>query len=189
VPIAGLSMVPVFFADWPLLLLPVQIVFLQLVIDPSCSLVFEAEEAEPDVMRRPPRRGADRLFSRRTVARSALQGLTVLGATLLVFVVSRQGHTPGAARGLTFTALVVAFLTVIAVNRSRTRSSFAMLREPNAALPWVVVGAVVVLAIVLFVPVVRAVFHMDAAPLAEIAVAAAVGVASALWLDLWKLRR
>ena len=55
VPIAGLSMLPVFFADWPLLLLPVHIVFLELIIDPSCSLIFEAEEAEADVMRRPPR--------------------------------------------------------------------------------------------------------------------------------------
>ena len=55
VPIAGLSMLPVFFAGWPLLLLPVHIVFLELIIDPSCSLIFEAEQAEADVMRRPPR--------------------------------------------------------------------------------------------------------------------------------------
>ena len=54
VPIAGLSMMPVFFADWPLLLLPMHIVFLELIIDPSCSLIFEAEEAEADVMSRPP---------------------------------------------------------------------------------------------------------------------------------------
>ena len=56
-----------FFADWPLLLLPVHIVFLELIIDPSCSLIFEAEEAEADVMRRPPRNPAERLFSLRTI--------------------------------------------------------------------------------------------------------------------------
>ncbi len=55
VPIAGLSMLPVFFSDWPLLLFPVHIVFLELIIDPSCSLIFEAEEAEANVMERPPR--------------------------------------------------------------------------------------------------------------------------------------
>ena len=66
VPIAGLSMLPVFFADWPLLLLPVHIVFLELIIDPSCSLIFEAEEAEADVMQRPPRSPDERLFSMRT---------------------------------------------------------------------------------------------------------------------------
>jgi Ca2+-transporting ATPase len=55
VPIAGLSMVPVFFADWPLLLLPIHVVFLELIIDPACSVIFEAENAEPNTMKRPPR--------------------------------------------------------------------------------------------------------------------------------------
>ena len=68
VPIAGLSLLPVFFPGWPLLLLPVHIVFLELVIDPSCSLVFEAEEAEADVMQRPPAQPG------RTVVQPALHG-------------------------------------------------------------------------------------------------------------------
>ncbi len=50
VPIAGLSMIPVFFKDWPLLLLPVHVVFLELIIDPACSVIFEAENAERNVM-------------------------------------------------------------------------------------------------------------------------------------------
>jgi Ca2+-transporting ATPase len=56
VPIAGLSMIPVFLTDWPLLLLPVHIVFLELIIDPACSHIFEAEGAEKDIMLRPPRK-------------------------------------------------------------------------------------------------------------------------------------
>jgi hypothetical protein len=56
VPIAGISMLPVFFSDWPLLLVPVHIVFLELIIDPPGSLIFEAEDAEANVMDRPPRR-------------------------------------------------------------------------------------------------------------------------------------
>ncbi|MFM7432460.1 MAG: HAD family hydrolase, partial [Gammaproteobacteria bacterium] len=55
IPIAGLSMIPVMTGYWPLLLLPVHIVFLEFIIDPTCALVFEGERAEPDVMRRPPR--------------------------------------------------------------------------------------------------------------------------------------
>ncbi len=61
VPIAGLSMVPVFFADWPLLLLPIHVVFLELIIDPACSVIFEAENAEPNTMNRPPRNPKERL--------------------------------------------------------------------------------------------------------------------------------
>ena len=92
VPIAGLSMLPVFFPDWPLLLLPMHIVFLELVIDPSCSLVFEAEEAEPDVMPRPPRDPRERLFSPGPSAWRCCRGAR-LGGCLAVFLVA-----PGSRR-------------------------------------------------------------------------------------------
>src|SRR5262249_17524503 len=101
VPIAGLSIAPVFFPGWPLLLLPVHIVFLELIIDPSCSLIFEAEEADADIMRRPPRSPAERLFSRRTVALAVLQGLSVLAVCLSIVFLARPGHGPDAARALT----------------------------------------------------------------------------------------
>ena len=78
VPIAGLSMVPVFFADWPLLLLPIHVVFLELIIDPACSVIFEAEHAEPNTMNRPPRKPKRRLFNLRSVGVSLLQGVSVL---------------------------------------------------------------------------------------------------------------
>ncbi len=98
VPIAGLSMIPVFFADWPLLLLPVHIVFLELIIDPSCSLIFEAEEAEANVMQRPPASPDERLFSLRTVGLAVLQGLSVLAVCLGVFLLARADHSAEAAR-------------------------------------------------------------------------------------------
>ena len=80
VPIAGLTVLPVLLG-WPLILLPVHIVFLELIIDPACSIVFESEPEEPDVMQRPPRRAAEPLFDRRTVVLSFLQGLGVLLVT------------------------------------------------------------------------------------------------------------
>ena len=77
-PIAGLSMLPVFFADWPLLLLPVHIAFLQLIIDPSCTSSSRPEEAESDVMRRRPRRRDEGLFSKETLGIAVLQELGIL---------------------------------------------------------------------------------------------------------------
>ncbi len=189
IPIAGLSMLPVFFGDWPLLLLPVQIVFLELVIDPSCTLVFEAEEGEADLMQRPPRRHDERLFSRGTLGASSLQGLSVLVACVAVFLLARRDHTADAARTLTFTALVVAFLGVIVVNRSWTRPGIALLRRRNAAFAWVNGGTLAVLAVVLFVPAARELFHFAALPATGLALSAAIGAGSALWLDVRKLRR
>jgi Ca2+-transporting ATPase len=85
-------------------------VFLELVIDPSCSLIFEAEEAEDGVMQRPPRDPQERLFSLKAIGFALLQGATSLAACVAVYLTSRPSHGDDAARALTFTALVLSFL-------------------------------------------------------------------------------
>ena len=189
VPIAGLSMLPVFFADWPLLLLPVHIVFLELIIDPACSLIFEAEEAEADVMQRPPRNPDERLFSMRTIGVAVMQGLSVLAVCLGVFLLARTDHSADAARALTFATLVVAFVVIILVNRSWTRSAFAMLRVPNAALQWVVLGACIFLAVVLVVPFAQRLFHFAPLHLTDLVLSLGAGLVCVLWFELVKLAR
>ena len=81
VPIAGISLIPVLFG-WPLVLMPVHVIFMELIIDPACSVAFEMEPEETDVMRRPPRDPERRLFTRQMMVRSLLQGLGSLGAAL-----------------------------------------------------------------------------------------------------------
>ena len=187
VPIAGLSMIPVFFADWPLLLLPVHIVFLELIIDPSCSLIFEAEDAEANVMQRPPRRPDERLFSMRTIGLALMQGLSVLVVCLGVFLFARADHSAEAARALTFATLVVAFIVIILVNRSWTRSVFAMLRVPNGALRWVALGATVFLAVILAVPYAQGLFHFAPLHAQDLVLSIGAGLMCVLWFELVKL--
>ncbi len=189
VPIAGLSMIPVFFADWPLLLLPVHIVFLELIIDPSCSLIFEAEEAEADVMRRPPRSPHERLFSMRTSGIALLQGVSVLVSCLGVFLLARPGHTVMVTRAMTFATLVVAFVVIILVNRSWTRSAISMLRVPNSAMRWVVLGACGFLAVILTVPFAQRLFHFAPLHTADAVLSLGAGLACVLWVELLKLAR
>src|SRR3974390_1582273 len=93
VPIARLTVLPVLLG-WPLILLPVHIVFLELIIDPACSIVFESEPEEPAAMQRPPRRAAEPLFDRRTVVLSLLQGLGVLLVTFGVLSWALLGGLP-----------------------------------------------------------------------------------------------
>jgi Ca2+-transporting ATPase len=187
VPIAGLSILPVFFVDWPLLLLPAHIVFLELIIDPSCSLVFEAEEAEADLMQRPPRKSDERLFSRSTIASALVQGLSVFAVCLAVFVRARIDHSEDAARALTFATLVVAFVMIILVNRSWTRSAFSMLLVPNAALEWVAVGAGLFLGVVLFVPFAQRLFHFAPLGALDLLLSLGAGLIGVLWFELVKL--
>lgn len=187
VPIAGLSILPVFFPGWPLLLLPVHIVFLELIIDPSCSLIFEAEHAEANVMRRPPRNPHERLFSRATIAVAMLQGLSVLASCIAVFLIARHGHNPLAARALTFTTLVVAFLVIIMMNRSWTRSIVSMVGVRNDAFRWVVGGTVVLLAVVLFVPVAQKLLHFAPIHFRDLVLSVGAGLSCVLWFEGLKL--
>lgn len=186
VPIAGLSMIPVFFADWPLLLLPMHIVFLELIIDPSCTLIFEAEEAESDVMRRPPRSPLERLFSLKTIGMAVMQGLSVLAVCVGVFMLARADHTADAARALTFATLVVSFVVIILVNRSWTKSAFAMLRVPNAAMRWVVVGTFVFLTAVLVVPFAQRLFHFAPLHIRDLVLCVGAGLVCVLWFEVVK---
>ena len=189
VPIAGLSILPVFFPRWPLLLLPIHIVFLELVIDPACSLIFEAEHAEVNIMQRPPRRRDERLFSISTLRVAILQGLSILAACLGVFALARAGHTSDAARALTFVTLVVAILVVIMINRSWTRSAIAMLRVPNVALRWVVLGAATFLTLALVLPFAQRLFHFAPLHVTDVVLSVGAGIVSVLWFDLLKRGR
>jgi Ca2+-transporting ATPase len=189
VPIAGLSMLPVFTSDWPLLLFPVHIVFLELIIDPSCSLIFEAEEAEANVMERPPRKPNERLFSLATIGLALLQGLSVLAVCVGVFLVSRSSHQPDAARALTFVTLVVSFLVIILANRSWTRTIVGMLRVPNAALWWVIGGTVAFLALIVFVPGAQRLFHFAPLHAVDLVLSMGAGVLCVMWFELLKLTK
>jgi Ca2+-transporting ATPase len=190
VPIAGLSMLPAFFPDWPLLLFPVHIVFLELVIDPACSLIFEAEDAEPNAMQRPPRGPLERLFSLRDTAFSVLQGLSTLAACLVVFLWATQhGASAEAARAATFTTLVVGNLLLIVTNRSWTRSLVATIRARNTASRWVVGGTTVGLVLVLNVPALQRLFHFDPLTPELIALSLGLGAACVLWFEMLKVLR
>lgn len=190
VPIAGLSLIPVFFSDWPLILLPVHIVFLELIIDPSCTLIFEAENAEPNTMTRPPRNSQERLFGWKSIWLSLLQGVSVLAIVLACFLVARSfGHSENNARGLAFAALVVANLALILTNRSWSRTIVATLREPNTALWWVLIGATVFLALTLYTPFLRDLFHFSPLHARDLAICLLAGGLSILWFEILKLVR
>jgi len=187
VPIAGMSLLPVVF-QWPLVLLPVHIVFLELIIDPACSVVFEAEPEEADVMTRPPRRPDAPLFGTRTVGISVLQGLSVLVILLGVyFFALKRGQSEEDARALTFTTLIVANLGLIFVNRSWSRTVLATLRSPNAALWWVTGGALLLLGLALYVPFLQQLFRFSLLHPSDVALSIAAGVGSIIWFEALKL--
>jgi Ca2+-transporting ATPase len=187
VPIAGMSLLPVLF-NWPLVLLPVHIVFLELIIDPTCSVVFEAEPEEVHTMNRPPRNLQKPLFDKRTIAYSLLQGMSVLLIVLAVFIIAMyRGLGELESRSLSFTTLIVANLGLILTNRSWSRTILNTLRYPNAALWWVLGGALFFLGIVLYVPFLRDLFHFSTLHFIDLIISFAAGVISILWFEGFKI--
>ena len=186
VPIAGLSFLPVLLG-WPLILGPVHIAFLELIIDPSCSIVFEAEKEEAGIMRRRPRSSTESLFQRRFVGMSVLQGAGMLAISLAIFAVAySRGQGEADARALTFTALVLMNLALIATSRSRSLSVWKSLRQPNPAMWWVTGSALVLLALVLYVPWLRSLFHFSTLHPVDIALCLGAGVAGGVWFEAVK---
>ena len=186
VPIAGISLFPVLF-QWPLLLLPAHIAFLQLIIDPACSIVFEAEGEESDVMKRPPRDSREPLFSSRMVALSLTQGIIVLIVVLGIFWFAlSRGDNEQEIRALTFTTLMISNLGLILTNRSWSRTFAATLRFPNKALFPVVMGAIIFLGIVLYVPVLINLFRFSALHPFDLLLCLSAGIGSVLWFEMLK---
>ena len=190
VPIAGMALVPVLYARWPLVFFPIHIAFLEFIIDPACSMVFEAEPDEQDVMARPPRKINEPLFSRERLRLSLLQGVVVFLVVLAVFLTAlAEGKSERAVRAMTYAALIVANLSLIFTNRSWSRTAGEMFSVPNRVLWWVTAGTLAVLGVALFTPAVRTMFQFDPLSYAEMGLSLSAGAVSVAWFELFKLVR
>lgn len=192
IPIAGMSLIPVLFG-WPLVLLPIHIAFLHLIIDPACTVVFEAEPAESNVMRRPPRNPKEPLFSHRTLRLALLQGISVLVVLVAVFAIAYySGNGEFDARALAFTTLIISNLAMILTNRSWSRTIPEMLQAPNQALWWVIGGGLLFLGLVLYIPLLRHLFSFSFLHIDDLLISLFSGVVSIFWfegLKLWNRRK
>ncbi len=188
VPIFAMTLIPVFVPGWPLVLLPVQIAFLQLVIDPACSIVFESEQVDPKVMHRSPRRVGAPLFSRRDLAVSGLQGVSVLAATLAVYMWALLADEPDdVIRSVAFLTLFVGNLALILVNRSWRLSIRQSFRErANPTLKWILPSAIGMVIVLLTVPALQDAFNFGPLHPLDWVVAVFAGFASVIWFEIYK---
>jgi Ca2+-transporting ATPase len=187
IPIAGLSLIPLLLG-WPPVFAPVHIVFLEMIINPACSIAFEAEPAERGVMNRPPRDPLEPLFGKHILLLSLLQGVFVLLASLAILGYSlHQGASETEARALTFFTLVIGNLGLILVNRSWQHSILRTLNSPNPALWWVTGGAFSFILLALNLPFLREIFHFAPVTPMQLAFSFAAGLGSVLWFEFYKL--
>ncbi|MDO8206491.1 MAG: cation-translocating P-type ATPase [Gallionella sp.] len=161
IPIVGIAMLPVLLGD-PLLLMPAHIMFLELIIGPACSIFFEAEAEEKNIMQRPPRSAGEALFSGKRLAVSLLQGVAALVVAAAIYVwAMAAGYDENTVRALVFTAMVAGNIALVFGNRTASLPASGHGTQQNPVLRWILLGTITGLVLVLNVPLLRELFHFS----------------------------
>ena len=186
VPIAGMSIMPLFFG-LPIVLLPAHIAFLELIIDPACSTVFESGREDRNIMKRQPRNLRRPMFDLKTILISLTQGLGVLIVTFTLFIFAvKSGYSESVARSFAFVSLVLANLMLIIVNLSWTKNIYEILSSAHKILFIVFISALVCLAVILYVPFFAGLFYLAPLGFFDLALIILAVFLSLVWFEIFK---
>jgi Ca2+-transporting ATPase len=162
-------------------------VFLELIIDPACSIIFEAEKSEKNVMNRPPRGIDEPFFGPKKIMLGVTQGIGILIISLLVYYLGlKAGYSDNSVRTMTFIVLVMSNIAVIMSNRSWSSNIFSILKTPNSTVKWIVGGAIVFLTVILYVPFFRELFQFEKIGFFELVMCTIAGMLSIVWFEVYK---
>lgn len=162
IPIIGLTLLPSFLPFLPILLMPLHIVFMELIIDPVCSVAFESESEEKNIMNRPPRNPNKRFFGSKRIIQSVMAGILLLAMVIGVYFLSiQEGHSTGEIRAIAFSSLIIGNVFLILTTLSKTRSFISVLLERNISLMFILTLAAGLLWLLLFVPRLNALFNFE----------------------------
>lgn len=189
IPLLGMAIIPVLFFDWPLVLIPAMVAFIELVVDPACTIVFQAEPGEPGLMKKPPRPTGQKLFDPKTLTLAMTQGFFVLGATTTIYFLALiAGREEQEVRTLTFAMLVLGNVFLILVNRSWTLTIIETLRHRrNPTVKWIVGAAVIVLIALVEIPQLSQLFLLGEISVLDWLVVLLAVLLSVSWFEIYKL--
>ena len=188
IPIIGLVLIPGLWKSFPLFLLPIHIVFLELVIDPICSIAFESAAEEKNVMRRPPRLFKQRFFIWKNFWISCVSGAGVLLMVIGVFVHEVNNfQSPDSARTVAFSSLFLGNLLLIFSFLSHSSPFWIVLKKRNPAALIIIGVALLFLALAIFFPPLRSLFHFENPGIQQFLPLAWAGTGLLLFLELLKL--
>lgn len=162
VPIIGLVIIPSIFSYYPILLMPLHIVFMELIIDPVCSIAFESEQEEKSIMYRPPRNINQKFFGWNSIIYSIFKGTLVLSVVMLVGHLSiLEGHSEKEVRAITFSSLIIANVFLILSSLSKTRSVIAVITEKNWSVILILSLALIMLFMSVSIPFLLNIFNFN----------------------------
>lgn len=187
IPIIGLTLLPAFIPSLPVFLLPLHIVFMELIIDPVCSVVFESEEEEEGIMNRPPRNPAHRFFGMNAILRSSLHGFFLFAMVFSIYLISlSEGHSEEECRAITFSALIIGNITLIISKLSRTKFFYSTLFSHNWRMKLLISIALIAIVIILNTPSIAQLFSMKSPGWSHLIISLIGGMSLLLVLEIGK---
>lgn len=188
IPLIGLSIVPMLTSSLPLMLLPVHMAFLELIIDPACSIVFEMESTEKDIMRQPPRALKERFFSFRKIGIALAQGLMVFVSIAALYTLGLWWqYDEKTLRSMVFTALMIANLSLILTNRHLKKTILETLfKNHNPTVKWLIGGVLALIMLILYMPFISRLFKVAPLSMSDFLIAVLIGMLSIAWFEVFK---
>lgn len=177
------------FLGWvyPHIFTPVHVIFLELIMGPTCSIVYENEPMEKDAMRRKPRKMTETFLNWRELCISIIQGLIITVGVLFAYQVAlRNGGDEETTRAMVFTTLVFANILLSLVNRSFIYGVLESFKYRNNLFPFIIGATLVMLFSILYIPVFADFFKVTGLSLGSLGMAFAIAAVSVLWFEGYK---
>lgn len=172
---------------YPNILSPVHVIFLELIMGPTCSIIYENEPMEKNSMFQKPRPFSSTFFNWGELTTSIIQGLVITLGSLAVYQYAvLQGSSEDMTRTMVFTTLVAANIFLTLVNRSFFYSVITTLRYKNNLVPGIILSTVIIMALLLFADPLRAVFKFERPGAAQLSVSVLAGFLSVTWFEVLK---
>jgi len=177
------------FLGWiyPHIFTPVHVIFLELIMGPTCSIVYENEPMEKDTMQRKPRKMSETFLNWKELSISIIQGLIITAAVLFSYQFSVQkGSNEETTRAMVFTTLIFANVFLSLVNRSFVYSMFESLKYKNPLFPIIIGATLVLLSVILYIPFFSDFFQVNRLNAGELGIAISIATVSVLWFEAYK---
>jgi Ca2+-transporting ATPase len=188
IPIILIVFLPLLFGWlYPAVFTPVHVIFLELVMGPTCSVIYENEPLEQNTMKQPPRKFTTTFFSFHELSTSIIQGLVITVGLLIVYgySIAHEFSLPMTSAAV-FIALIAANITLTLVNRSFYYSIFTTLLYHNYLIPLVILATALIVLTIFLLPPLRVFFSFAMPPIDGLIVAIVSGFISSIWFEIFK---
>ncbi|HLV45684.1 MAG TPA: cation-translocating P-type ATPase C-terminal domain-containing protein, partial [Flavobacterium sp.] len=177
------------FLGWiyPHIFTPVHVIFLELIMGPTCSIVYENEPIEKNAMLQKPRKMTETFLNRKELSISIIQGLIITAGVLFVYQFAVQkGSNEETTRAMVFTTLIFANIFLSLANRSLVYSIFDSFKYKNRLFPVIIGATLALLFAILYIPLFADFFHVAGLNIPELGLSFLIAAASVLWFEMFK---